>query len=227
MSNEIAKRGNNSPFKIPSLKELVDETEVSIKQNQLMVLLNQEPPADWVKIHPFIKDYKYLPIGRIEYLLRRIFTLYKISVIKTGILFNAIEVTVKVEVRDPITGEWIHHDGVGACELQTQKDTGSLKLDMSNVNKSAVQMALPIAKSLAIKDACDHFGKLFGSELNKKELLDFNPLLKQMTPLEDIEILFDMKKEFMTTDQIRRAQEIIDTKEVNSYSKLQKELQSI
>lgn len=30
-------------------------------------------------------------------------------------------------------------------------------------------MAFPIAKTVAIKDACDHFGKLFGSDLNRKD----------------------------------------------------------
>jgi hypothetical protein len=31
-------------------------------------------------------------------------------------------------------------------------------------------MALPMAKSYAIKDACDHFGKLFGRDLNRKTM---------------------------------------------------------
>ena len=30
-------------------------------------------------------------------------------------------------------------------------------------------MAFPIAKTAAIKDACDHFGKMFGSDLNRKD----------------------------------------------------------
>jgi hypothetical protein len=46
-------------------------------------------------------------------------------------------------------------------------------MDMSNVNKGAVMMALPIAKSIAIKDACDHFGDLFGANLNRKDIVQF------------------------------------------------------
>jgi hypothetical protein len=34
-------------------------------------------------------------------------------------------------------------------------------------------MALPIAKSIAIKDACDHFGDLFGANLNRKDIVQF------------------------------------------------------
>lgn len=186
MSNQIQTTPQNKPQKLPTIKELVEETAISIKENNLMVLLNQPPPEAWIKIHPFIKGYRYLPIGRIEYLLKRIFTNYKISVLKTGILFNAIEVTVRIEYRNPVTHEWCYHDGVGACELQTMKDTGTLKLDMSNVNKSAVEMALPIAKSKAIKDACDHFGRLFGSDLNHKEQFNFNDLMKDPSSIESI-----------------------------------------
>jgi hypothetical protein len=34
-------------------------------------------------------------------------------------------------------------------------------------------MAFPIAKTLAVKDACDHFGKLFGADLNRKDSIPF------------------------------------------------------
>ena len=91
---------------------------------------------------------------------------------------NAVEVTVRIHYLDPATGEMMYHDGVGAQELQTMRDTGALKLDMSNVNRGAVQMALPIAKTLAIKDACDHFGRLFGADLNRKDLLKYEPDMK-------------------------------------------------
>lgn len=140
---------------------------------QLNVILSTPPPAKWVKQHPFIKGYNYLPIDKVEYLLRRCFKKYQIEVLKTAQLFNAIEVTVRVHYLNPATNEMMYHDGVGAQELQTKSGTGNLNLDMSNVNKGAVMMALPIAKSIAIKDACDHFGDLFGANLNRKDTTQF------------------------------------------------------
>ena len=140
---------------------------------QLNVILSTPPPATWVKSHPYIKGYNYLPIDKVEYLLRRCFKKYQIEVIKTAQLFNAIEVTVRVHYLNPATNEMLYHDGVGAQELQTKSGTGNLNLDMSNVNKGAVMMALPIAKSMAIKDACDHFGDLFGANLNRKDTVQF------------------------------------------------------
>jgi hypothetical protein len=156
------------------LKDLYEGTLI-VKQDATMALLNHDPNPAWVKEHPFIKGYKYLPIERIEYLLKSIFkTNYKIEVLKTGLLLNTVEVTVRVHFKDITSGEWMFHDGVGAQEIQTKKDSGHLQLDMSNINRGAITMALPIAKTIAIKDACDHFGKMFGSDLNRKDYVEYS-----------------------------------------------------
>ena len=40
-----------------------------------------------------------------------------------------------------------------------------------NVTKTQpAEMSFPMAKTLAIKDACDMFGKVFGKDLNRKEI---------------------------------------------------------
>jgi len=168
MNKEIAKQTKAT---ITSLFKQLDFDAVPLEQ--LNVILSTPPPATWVKVHPFIKNYNYLPIDKVEYLLRRCFKKYQIEVIKTAQLFNAIEVTVRVHYLNPATNEMMYHDGVGAQELQTKQGTGNLNMDMSNVNKGSVMMALPIAKSIAIKDACDHFGDLFGANLNRKDIVQF------------------------------------------------------
>jgi hypothetical protein len=168
MNKELAKQTKAT---ITSLFKQLDLDVVPLEQ--LNVILSTPPPATWVKQHPFIKGYNYLPIDKVEYLLRRCFKKYQIEVIKTAQLFNAIEVTVRVHYLNPATNEMMYHDGVGAQELQTTKGSGNLNMDMSNVNKGAVMMALPIAKSIAIKDACDHFGDLFGANLNRKDIVQF------------------------------------------------------
>lgn len=157
---------------LPTIQELFKDPELQFKREALNHYLNQSPPSEWVKKHPFINNYKYLPIDKIEFLLKKFFKNYKIEVIKTGVLFNAIETTVRVHYLDPITSEWSFHDGVGAEELQTGSGTGVLKPDFSNVNKGAVKMALPLSKSVAIKDACDHFGNIFGANLNRKDTIE-------------------------------------------------------
>lgn len=156
------------------LVKLYENPATVIAQDKLLTFLNIDPPAKWVKEHPFIKGYKYLPIDKVEFLLKSIFRQYRIEVLKTGMLMNAIECTVRLHFLDPVTNTWMFHDGVGAQELQTKSGSGVLKLDMSNVNSGAVTMALPIAKTVALKDACDHLGTIFGANLNRKHALTFS-----------------------------------------------------
>lgn len=138
-----------------------------------MVLMNQQPKDEWVKVHPFIRGYKYLPIERVEFLLKNIFKRYRIEITGQGHSFNGVWVTVRVHYQHPITGEWDYHDGIGAAQLQTKQ--GASPADLANINNGALAMAYPMAKTIAIKDACDHFGRLFGSDLNRKDVIDYMP----------------------------------------------------
>ena len=154
---------------LPKLADLYNDVEMVAKQDQLNFLLGQNPKAEWVKVHPYIQGWKYIPIDKVEWLLRRIFKSYKIEVTGQGTAFNGVWVTVRVHYLNPITGEWSYHDGIGAQQLQTKK--GTSPAEMQNINSGAVSMAFPIAKTIAIKDACDHFGRLFGSDLNRKDIV--------------------------------------------------------
>lgn len=156
---------------LPKIKDIYQAVDIR-KADELMVLMNQPPKKEWVKTHPIITNYKYIPIERVEFLLKTIFKRYRIEITGQGTAFNGVWVTVRVHYSHPITGEWDFHDGIGACQLQTKK--GTSPADLSNINNGAVSMAFPIAKTVAIKDACDHFGKLFGSDLNRKDEIVYN-----------------------------------------------------
>ena len=74
MNKELAKQTKAT---ITSLFKQLDLDVVPLEQ--LNVILSTPPPATWVKQHPFIKGYNYLPIDKVEYLLRRCFKKYQIS----------------------------------------------------------------------------------------------------------------------------------------------------
>ena len=155
---------------LPKIKDIYEVANIE-KSDALMVLLNQPPQKEWVKVHPFIKNYQYLPIERVEYLMKVIFKRYRIEITGQGTAFNGVWVTVRVHYVHPISGEWDYYDGIGAAQLQTAK--GTSPADLANINNGALSMAFPIAKTVAIKDACDHFGKLFGSDLNRKDVINY------------------------------------------------------
>jgi hypothetical protein len=157
---------------LPKIKDLYSDLVVAQKNDAFVALMNQQPKNDWVKTHPFIKGYKYIPIERVEYLLKTIFKSYRIEVLREGTSFNGVYVVVRVHYLHPLTNTWEFHDGIGAAQLQTAK--GTSPADLANINNGALSMAFPIAKTIAIKDATDHFGKLFGSDLNRKDVISYD-----------------------------------------------------
>lgn len=178
---------------MPTFQDLVKDADGYEKNDKLNFLLSQEPPAEWVKLHPIIKvkneagiyvGMPYLPIDKVEFLLRRIFKEYKIEITGQGTSFNGVYVTVRVHYRNFITNEWAFHDGIGASQLQTKKDTSPT--DMININNGAISMAFPLAKTLAIKDACDMFGKLFGADVNRRDTLGASMQKKARTDFESM-----------------------------------------
>jgi hypothetical protein len=174
---------------LPTIAELYeDNIDVAFKSEQLTALLNQPVHEKWVKTHPFINDgnYRYLPIDKVEYLLRRIFKEYKIEVLREGTAFNGVYVVVRIHYKSPANNEWMYHDGIGSIELQVKK--GSSPSDLSNINKGALSMAFPLAKTLAVKDAADHFGTIFGSNLNRKDSVSYvmdSGIVEAKIPAED------------------------------------------
>lgn len=167
---------------LPKINDIYTDKLSIQKADVFVTLMNQQPKKEWIKDHPFIRGYKYLPIERIEYLLKTIFKSYKIEITGQGTSFNGVWVTVRIHYLHPVSGEWLFHDGIGASQLQTAK--GTSPADLNNINNGALSMAYPVAKTIAIKDAADHFGKLFGSDLNRKDLINYelDLTLIELTP---------------------------------------------
>lgn len=162
--------------KLPKIDDLYKDVELAYSNNELNKLLNSEPKADWIKTNKYANNTKYVPIGIIEYLLTSIYTKWRVEVKSVQVIANSVVVTVRLFVLDPITGEWDWQDGVGASPIQTK--SGAAATDFSQVNTAAVQMAAPAAETYAIKDAAEKLGKIFGKDLNRKDEMNYQPMME-------------------------------------------------
>lgn len=226
MSTDLEKK------KLPTIAELTTDIEGAYKADELNLLLSQQPPKNWIKDHPIIKGYKYLPIDKIEYLLRKIFKQYRIEITGQGSCFNGVWVTVRVHYLNPVLNKWSYHDGIGASQLQTKKDTSPA--DLGNINNGAIAMAFPLAKTVAIKDAADMFGDLFGANLNRRDTLSYSvdegikskAEGREQERLELIE-LYQLKYDNVKEEDREHIDRIIKEKEVKSYNKLRANLMKL
>lgn len=158
-----------------SLIKIIDDDIILselVKRDQYLEVVNADPPESWIKTHP-TANVKYLPIEKHELLLTRIFQEWYVEVLDTKQIMNSIVVTVRVNYRDPIDREIHYQEGVGAVPVQTTK--GAKASDMSSILSDGVMKATPSAESYAIKDACEKIGKIFGKDLNRRDVLGFTP----------------------------------------------------
>lgn len=214
-NNEIPK--NN----LPTLKELNTDVKRAFKNDQLNYLLNQDPPKKFVKDFPAEMRISgsYLPIDKVEFLLTRIFQQWKVEILDCGTAFQSCFVTIRLHYLSPATNEWSYHDGIGASPVQT--DAGKSAADLSAIKSRAVQIAFPIAKSLAIKDAADHLGRLFGRDINRKDPIAFSGAYYQPETItkEDLSELYEKHKDKLSPSDRQNYERIILNSEEKSYKK--------
>ena len=166
----------NIKKQLPSLTDLYDgDLELKDGQNKLNILLNQPPKTSWIKDHPFAKGVKYIPIGRIEYLLTRLFIKWWIEIKSIQTIANSCVVTVRLHYQNIENDEWSCQDGIGAAPIQTEKDSGAM--DWNKVRTDSVMKAAPAAESYAIKDAAEKIGKIFGKDMNRKDEIIYDSLV--------------------------------------------------
>jgi hypothetical protein len=189
--------------------------------------MNQAPEPKWIQENKFAGNSKYIPIGILETLLQRIFKEFRVEVMREGTMFNSVYVAIRLHYLNPVSGEWSYHDGVGSAQIQTK--SGASPADLASINNNAVMMALPMAKSYAIKDACDHFGKLFGRDLNRKETMGFgvDKNLDKESDYNDLVALFELKQDFIHANDFDGVKNVIDTKKSTSYPSTKAYLENI
>ena len=208
---------------LPTIAQITNLERVG-EIDKLTELLNLNPPTEWVKKNKFAGNSSYIPIDKIEYLLKTLIKRYRIEVTGQGTAFNGVWVTVRVHYVDMITGEWMYHDGIGSEAIQTK--SGTSPSDLINITQGAISIAFPKAKTAAIKDACHHFGRLFGSDLNRESPEDLYEVPEVISD-EDMSDLFELKKDVIPAKFFPNAERIVTAKEKASYSKLHKYLMEL
>jgi hypothetical protein len=147
------------------VEELWVKKEVMDKVNQFNSILNQEPSKEWIRTLPGT-TIKYLPIERLEWLMTSIFGQFKYEVKSVLVVDNSISVVVRVHYYNPVLDVWEWADGCGAAPL------------LASEGDMAVALALPAAKTFAVKDAVEPLGKMFGKDLNRADQIVYDNLSK-------------------------------------------------
>lgn len=193
-NDSLAKMEPRESISLPDIAQLYKDKDMLLERSELNTLLNKPPADDWIKDHPIAKKevwqngkkvevpVQFIPIERLQWLMRNIFGGYTTNILDYKIIANSVCVSVRLFYTDPLTGKDESIDGIGAVPLQTKAGAGAIEFDQIKAN--AVQIALPAAKTFAEKDAIGGIGKLFGSDINRFEESQYFSMKTMMDELE-------------------------------------------
>lgn len=131
------------------IEQLNKLDEISKKEKKS--IFSYPPPQEWVFRHPTITNHTYIPISIVENVLDFVYKdAWSIMTEQSMLPNNSILVKVQL-----ILGGERRLDGVAAIPLTEQQ---------------GIDGAFQLAKSLAIRDAAGHLGKLLGRDLGRPEV---------------------------------------------------------
>lgn len=137
------------------------------------------PLRRWLKSNRASQGAKYLPIRRIEALLRTYFGAYQIEFANDPqLIVNSVVVSVHLKVFHPVLKEWLSYAGIGAVALQLDK--GASASDVDKIKRMALHKNAPAALSFAVNNAAKKIGRIFGSDINSDsdEVMNTGDLFK-------------------------------------------------
>lgn len=143
---------------------------------QFTKILNTDPPASSLKKTPDGRA-DTMPISFVEAKLDEVYLRqWGAEDIHVQQLANEVLIWLTLWVIDPQTKERITRPGFAAVQITVDKVPEDLAgsgrnawaLDMANKKPNAMYLAFPKGKSLAIKNAAQSLGIIFGRNLNRK-----------------------------------------------------------
>lgn len=160
-----------------------------------LALLNVPPPDIAIQhrnVAPKGKPEKlitYLPISYIEVKLREIYGVYQVRNFRWTQIANEVVGSVELWVPHPVLGQWICYDGAAGVMI-----CGTKGLEDGRKQANALETRFPKLKTDCIKNAAQSIGKIFGSELRREHVTDYEDFSDQMSVGEEAKGLFDQCK---------------------------------
>ena len=155
-------------------KERKKAVSIEEKLMQFNMLLDHEPPKEWIKVNKNFQNSKYIPIRIVEALLKSVFGAYQVLEASPHVVISdCIVYSVHLKVWHPVLKDWLIYSGIGGAPLHTAATGISIALHGN----------APMARAYAITNAAKSIGKLFGSSLNnlEDEMIDvYNPEFKKI-----------------------------------------------
>jgi len=173
----------NIPVKIPANNEIMKLEYKDIEQFQMF--LNKAPAKGEIKTNQYAGNSQYIPIAVIEQRLDEMYAgLWSVDTCQIQVIANSVVCTLCLKVMHPIAKMILRRSGVGAIPIQLNK--GESEMSFSTIKSDAIRKNAPAAKSQALRNAAQSLGAIFGRNLNREDIADYQPISEQVEKFEPL-----------------------------------------
>lgn len=162
-----------------------DLTPAAIHPDQFQFLLNKEPSREHLRKTPDNRA-DTIPIGFVENLLDEYYSgLWKTTNFRFSLVANELVGIITLHVFHPVFKVWLTREGTGAKAIQvnslTQDEKDAMTKQQRNLYAQNIENKIPnciekqigAVKAEALKNAAKSLGVVFGRNLNRKDLDDY------------------------------------------------------
>lgn len=141
--------------------------------------LNENPPKEEIQINEQAGGAMYLPISFVQMKLDELYYgLWESEITHVQVVANEIIGYGTLTVTHPVTGGRLVRSGAGAVmvQMKSEKSGGNGRIsDVENKIKNTLVKDFPHLQAEIIKSAAKSLGKIFGRDLNRKHVDQYNP----------------------------------------------------
>ncbi len=173
--------------------------------------LNQLPTQEMGNVRD---NNPYIVISHIEMCLDELFLGHWNTInFEYQQVANEIIGSIQLEILHPVTGVWLKRVGAGAVQIQQDK-RASISSILDTKKKNALEKGFPKLKAMCLKNAANSIGKIFGRDLGRKQVSEYDRTKKDggapydiVLRLEEIctecpEVKMEIAKKYGTTEGI-------------------------
>lgn len=159
------------------LAKITPEMEMRVKLENFLGALSRQPSDKDLDKTPDGKAFT-LPIDFVETTLDELFFgMWQTHSFTYNREFNELIGSLVLEVKHPITGDWIKRMGAGGIIIM-QDSGATLDQFNSTKKKNALDLSFPKLKAECLKNAAQSLGNIFGRNLNRKKKDSYQPIVK-------------------------------------------------
>ena len=159
------------------LAKITPEMEMRVKLENFLGALSRQPSDKDIDKTPDGKAFT-LPIDFVETTLDELFFgMWQTHSFTYNREFNELIGSLVLEVKHPITGDWIKRMGAGGIIIM-QDSGATLDQFNSTKKKNALDLSFPKLKAECLKNAAQSLGNIFGRNLNRKKKDNYQPIVK-------------------------------------------------